>query len=325
VTAESPTMRAAVIDRFGPASELHLAEVPKAFPISAELLIEVHAAGVNPIDVKTRTGRGVAAAVPGFPAILGSDVAGVIASVPHAAFPMRVGDPVIGMIPVPRTSGSLAEYAPISPLSVAPAPRNLDLVEAAGLPIAALTAYGALHDGAAIQAGQRVLVHAGAGGVGHLAVQLARLAGAEVIATASARNHDFIRELGAQRVIDYRTERFEDAVRDVDAVIDLIGNVHDRTGSRSLRVLRPGGVIVNVPSGSWPGFAEEVAAAGIRGTEYRVAPDGRRLAELVGLVERGELRVHLEEVYPLERAAEAHAAVESGHTRGKIVVRVRPE
>jgi len=318
-------MRAAVIDGFGPAEVLRLAEVPRVQPIAAEVLIEVHAAGVNPIDVKTRAGRGVAAAIRTFPAILGADLAGVVASVPYAAHPLQPGDRVIGMLQVPRSSGSLAEYAAVPSMSLARAPRDLPLVEAAALPIAALTAYGALHDAAGVQPGQRVLIHAGAGGVGHLAVQLAKLAGAEVIATASAANQEFLLGLGADRVIDYRTTRFEEASGLVDVVIDLIGNVHDDTGRRSLAVLAPDGVIVNVPSGSWPGFAEEVAAAGRRGTQYQISPDGRRLDRIARMVEHGELRVHVDAVRPLERVAEAHELVESGHVRGKVVVRIRED
>jgi len=318
-------MRAAVIDGFGPAEVLRIAEVPRARPIAAEVLVEVHAAGVNPIDVKTRAGRGVAAAISTFPAIIGADLAGIVASVPYAAHPLQPGDRVIGMLQVPRSSGSLAEYAAVPSLSLARAPRDRPLVESAALPIASLTAYGALHDAAGVQAGQRVLIHAGAGGVGHLAVQLAKRAGAEVIATASAANHDFLLELGADRVIDYRTTRFETATGIVDVVIDLIGNVHDDTGRRSLAVLAPDGVIVNVPSGSWPEFAEEVAAAGRRGTRYQISPDGRRLDEIARMVERGELRVHVDAVRPLDRVAEAHRLVESGHVRGKVVVQIHED
>lgn len=317
------TMRAAVIDGPGEPDAFRIADVPRAAAISGELLVEVHASGVNPIDAKTRSGKGVAAAIPTFPAILGSDFAGRVATVPYDACALKPGDRVYGMIPVPRTSGSLAEYAPISALSVARAPSNLDLVTAAGVPLAALTAWGALHDGARIQEGQRVLVHAGAGGVGHFAVQFARIAGAEVIATASAANADFVRGLGADRVIDYRNERFEDVVSDVDAVIDLIGNVAADTGTRSLRVLSDSGIIVNVPTNSWPTFAEEVAAAGVRGTGYRVSPDGERLAHITGLIEQGAVTVHVEEVFPLERVADAHRRIESGHVRGKVVVQVR--
>ncbi|WP_261164693.1 NADP-dependent oxidoreductase [Microbacterium sp. Marseille-Q6965] len=317
------TMRAAVIDATGGPEVFRIAEVPRAFPISAELLVEVHAAGVNPIDAKTRGGKGVSAAIPAFPAILGSDFAGVVAASPYDAYPLQPGDRVYGMIPVPRTSGSLAEYAPISALGVARAPQNLELVDAAAVPLAALTAWGALHDGAGVQAGQRVLVHAGAGGVGHFAVQLAKIAGAEVIATASAANADFVRSLGADRVIDYRSERFEEVVGDIDAVIDLIGNVADDTGSRSLKVLAADGIIVNVPTGSWPTFHEEAAAAGLRGTTYKVSPDGRRLAQITDLIEQGRLRVHVDEVFPLERVADAHRRAETGHVRGKLVVRIR--
>jgi NADPH:quinone reductase-like Zn-dependent oxidoreductase len=167
-----------------------------------------------------------------------------------------------------------------------------------------------------------MLIHAGAGGVGHFAVQFAAFFGAHVIATGSERNTSWLRGLGAAEVIDYSTSRFEDAVGGIDAVIDLIGNVKDDTASRSLTVLRPGGIIVNGPSGSWPTMTEEAAAAGVRATGYQVAPDGSTLAIISRMLESGDLRVHLDRVLDLEDVAEAHRLIEQGHTRGKIVLRV---
>lgn len=167
-----------------------------------------------------------------------------------------------------------------------------------------------------------MLIHAGAGGVGHFAVQFAAYFGAHVIATSSARNTSWLRGLGASEVIDYSATRFEDAVSDIDAVIDLIGNVKDDTASRSLSVLRQGGIIVNGPSGSWPTMAEEAAAAGVRATGYQVSPDGSTLAIISRLLDSGDVRVHVDRVFDLADAAEAHRVIEQGHTRGKIVLRV---
>src|SRR5690606_37824052 len=185
-----------------------------------------------------------------------------------------------------------------------------------------LTAWGMVVDVAKAHQGQRMLIHAGSGGVGHFAVQFARYFGAHVIATGSARNQDWLRELGASEVIDYTATRFEDATSDIDVVIDLIGNVHDDTGSRSLSVLSPGGLIVNAPTGSWPTFLEEAAAAGVRATTYKVAPDGDTLSTISRLLESRDVRVFVDQVFDLSDVADAHRALESGHTRGKIVLTV---
>ena len=318
-------MRALVIDRTGDADELRLAEVQRPIRISDEVLVRVVAAGVNPIDVKTRAGRGVAAAIGSFPAVLGNDFAGVVETVPYAAHPLQPGDRVYGMGRVPRLGGSYAEFISVSSMSLAPMPASLGYADAAAVPLAALTAWGAVIDTAKANHGQRMLIHAGAGGVGHFAVQLAAYFGAEVTATCSAANVDFVRGLGARHVIDYRSERFEEVAAQQDVVVDLIGNVADATGSRSLDVLRPNGLIVTVPTGSWPTMSEEASARGIRSTGYSVSPDGRTLAVITRLIDDGAIRVHVERELPLAEGAEAHRLLETGHVRGKIVLRVAPD
>lgn len=315
------TMRAAIIDRTGDPEVLHIGTVATPHPLSAELLVRVSAAGINPIDAKTRAGGGVSSEIGGYPAILGGDFSGVVVQTAYTAHPLQPGDLVYGMMSVPRTQGSYAEYVAVSSLSVARRPRKLSAVEAAGVPLAAMTAWGAL-DQAAIEPGHRVLVHAGAGGVGHFAVQFAAHRGAEVVATASAGNAEWLRSLGASAVIDYRSARFEDELSGLDCVIDLIGNVHDNTGIRSLKTLRPGGIIVNVPSGSWPTLQQDAQAAGVRATTYKVSPDRRVLEQISALIDDGVVTVAIDTVYPLERAAAAHAQLEGGHTRGKIVLEV---
>ncbi|RLP74473.1 NADP-dependent oxidoreductase [Mycetocola tolaasinivorans] len=316
------TMLAAVYDAPGEAQNLRLTdELPLPFALSDELLVRVHASALNPIDAKTRAGRGVAAGIVRYPALIGSDFAGVVVRAPYEAHPLQPGTEVYGMLPVPRVGGSYAQYVAAPSLSVAPKPANLSFAEAAAVPLAAMTAWGAL-DAAEIEHGQRVLIHAGAGGVGHFAVQLAALRGAHVIATGSGRNLDFLRELGAAEAIDYTAVSFEDALAPVDAVIDLIGNVHANTGSRSLGVIVEGGVLVNVPSGSWPGFTAEAEAAGVRGTHYKVSPDARVLEQITALIESDQLRVEISETFPLERIVDAHLALESGRTRGKIAISI---
>ena len=319
------TMRALVIERTGAPGELHPAEVPRPTRVSDEVLVRVVTAGVNPIDVKTRAGRGVAAAIGSFPAVLGNDFAGVVETVPYAAHPLHAGDRVYGMGRVPRLGGSYAEFISVSSMSVAPMPASLGFAHAAAVPLAALTAWGAVIDTARAHDGQRMLIHAGAGGVGHFAVQLAAYFGAEVTATCSAANLEFVQGLGARHVIDYGAERFEEVAGEQDVVIDLVGNGVDDTGARSLDVLRPHGLIVSVPTGSWPTMAEEAAARGIRATGYSVSPDARTLGVITRLIDDGAIRVHVEREFPLEEGTEAHRLLESGHVRGKLVLRVAPD
>ncbi|WP_338056601.1 NADP-dependent oxidoreductase [Salinibacterium metalliresistens] len=315
-------MRAVVIDATGGPEVLHLADVPAPTRVNAEFLVKVVAAGVNPIDAKSRSGKGVSAAFGSFPVVLGNDFSGIVVETPYAAHPIKTGDEVFGMTMVPRLGGAYAEYLTVPATCLTRKPRALSHVEAAGVPVAALTAWGAVVDVAKAHEGQRILVHAGAGGVGHFAVQFAAFFGAHVIATGSPRNAGWLRELGAREVIDYTGTRFEEVVHDVDVVIDLIGNVKDDTGTRSLSVLRPGGLIVNVPTGSWPTMFDEAAAAGVRATDYRVPADGATLAVIARLLESGDVRVFVDQVFELGDAAAAHSAVEGGHTRGKIVLKV---
>lgn len=315
-------MRAALLDAAGGPESLRIGDTASPDRVNAEFLVKVVAAGVNPLDAKTRAGRGVFDAIHSFPAVLGHDFSGVVVESPYSAHPLRPGDEVFGMVMVPRFGGSYAEYISVPSLSVVRKPSTLSHIEAAAAPLAALTAWGMVVEVAKAHEGQRMLIHAGSGGVGHFAVQFASYFGAHVIATASGSHASWLRSLGAAEVVDYTSTRFEDAVQEVDVVIDLVGNVHDDTGSRSLSVLRPGGLIINAPTGSWPGFEDEIAAAGVRGTHYRVAPDGNTLGVISRLLEAGNVRVHVDQIYALEQIAEAHRAVESGHTRGKVVLKI---
>lgn len=316
------TMRAAVLDAPGAPEALHTATVPTPSPILSEVLVRVVAAGINPIDAKTRAGRGASGAITAWPATLGYDFSGVVVEAPYEGHPFPVGTEVFGMTPTPRTPGTYAEYAVVPSLSLARKPTSLSHVEAAGVPLAALTAWGLVVETALAHANQRILIHAGSGGVGHFAVQFAAYFGAHVIATGSPRNLDWLRELGAAEVVDHTAVRFEEAIADVDVVIDLIGNVQDDTGTRSLEVLRPGGLLIEVPTGGWVGFREAASARGIRSTGYKVIPDGSALATIARLLDSGAVRVFVDRVFDLEDAADAHRELEKGHTRGKIVLRV---
>jgi NADPH:quinone reductase-like Zn-dependent oxidoreductase len=322
VISPPKTMRAVVFDAPGAPAVLHESTVAVPSPVMSELLVRVVAAGTNPIDAKTRSGRGVSGAIDSFPSTLGFDFSGVVVTAPYEAHPLPPGTEVFGMVAFPRSSGSYAEYVVVPSLSVAAKPPSLSHVEAAGVPLAALTAWGLVVETAHAHEGQRMLIHAGSGGVGHFAVQLAAYFGAHVTATGSERNLPWLRELGASVVSDYATTRFEDIVGEVDVVIDLVGNAHDDTGSRSLTVLRPGGLYVMVPTGAWPDYASEAAAAGVRATSYKVAPDGSVLSTLARLLESGAIRVFVDRVFDLADAAAAHTEIERGHSRGKVVLRV---
>jgi len=319
---DMPTsMRALVIDRTGGPDELHVAELPLPVAVSDELLVRVVAAGINPIDAKTRAGSGAAAAIGGYPTVLGNDFSGIVVRAPYDTFPLQPGDAVYGMARPPRIAGSYAEYLAVSSMSVARKPAAVSHIEAAGIPLAAMTAWGMVNLAGAAP-GQRMLIHAGSGGVGHFAVQFARHLGAHVTATGSTASVEFLHRLGAHEVIDYSTTRFEQGLSGLDSVIDLIGNVHDATGTRSLAVLRPDGLLVNAPTGSWPTMQAEAAAAGVRATGYKVAADARVLDTITELIDNGSVRVNIDAVFDLDQGAAAHRALEGGHTRGKIVLRV---
>lgn len=316
-------MRALVAREPGCPEVLEVVTQPVPTPMNSETLVRVLAAGVNPVDAKTRAGKGMAPAVPSWPWVPGGEFAGVVLEAPYELAPFQPGDEVFGMVLAPRYPGANAEVVTVPFLSLAPKPSNLSMVEAGGVPLAALTAWAAVVEAARVRSGMRMLIHAGAGGVGHFAVQLARIYGAEVVTTASARNTEFCRHLGASQVIDYTATRFEDELGEpVDVVVDLIGNVHDETGSRSIACLRAGGLFISVPTGSFPSMHEELAAAnrGLTGTRLKCSPDGRALETIGQLIEQGDLRVHVDEVFPLDRGAEAHRRVEAGHVRGKVVL-----
>ncbi|MGR6920462.1 NADP-dependent oxidoreductase [[Actinomadura] parvosata] len=318
----SATMRAIVQDSHGGPEVLRLAELPKPVPLPTEILVRVHAAGVNPVDWKTRAGGGMAGVLGEPPFILGWDVSGVVEETGFGVTIFEPGDEVFGMPWFPRQAGAYADYVTAPSRQFARKPATVGHEAAAGTPLAALTAWQALVDTAAVASGQRVLIHAAAGGVGHLAVQIARNAGAYVIGTASAPKHDWLRSIGADEVIDYTATRFEDAVRDVDVVIDLVGDGHDRTSTRSLEVLRPGGLLVAVPSGVAPELIGRARERGVRATGILVEPDGAALARIAELIDKGELDVEVEDVFPLADAAEAHRRGEQGRNRGKIVLNV---
>ncbi|WP_461009155.1 NADP-dependent oxidoreductase [Streptomyces capparidis] len=315
-------MRAVTQHAFGGPEVLVPAEVPRPAPLPTEVLVRVVAAGVNPVDRKTREGGGMAGVLGEPPFVLGWDVSGVVEEVGFGVTTLEPGDEVYGMPWFPRAAGAYAEYVTAPSRQFAVKPASLGHEEAAAVPLAALTAWQVLVDTARVTPGQRVLVHAANGGVGHFAVQLAKHLGAHVVATARARHHDWLRSLGADELVDHTEGPFEERISDMDVVVDLVGDEGDRTSTRSLSVLSPGGLLVAVPSGAAADLGRVAERAGVRATGFLVEPDGPALARLAELVDDGRVAVAVQEVFPLERAADAHRRLAEGGMRGKLVLRV---
>ncbi|MGW7428507.1 NADP-dependent oxidoreductase [Streptomyces sp. NPDC054861] len=311
--AAPTTMRAVTATEWGGPEVLTETRVARPEPGPTEILVRVHAAGLNPIDWKSRAtgGFGMWDETP----VLGYDVSGVVEAVGLGVTLYAPGDEVFGMPEFPRQAGGYAEYVAAPARHFARKPASLSHVEAAALPLAGLTAWQALVETAALRPGQRVLVHAAAGGVGHLAVQIAKARGAYVLGTASAAKHEFLRSLGVDEPVDYTTTDFAETVRDVDVVLDCFGGDY---GTRSLPVLRDGGTLVTLPSPD----AVPAPERGIRTGFTLVEPDYAGLLGLAELVESGRLRPEVDTVLPLAEAAKAHELGESGRTRGKIVLTV---
>ena len=309
------TMKAVCIYSYGGPSVLRYEDAPRPHPQEGEVLVRVHAAGINQVDWKIREGHLKEMLHHTFPLILGWDASGVVEALGTGVIRLKVGDEVFSRPDISR-DGAYAEFITIKESEVALKPKSIDHIHAAALPLVGLTAWQTLFDAAGLAAGQRVLIHAAAGGVGHLAVQLAKWKGAHVIATASAHNHDFLRKLGADQVIDYNTVRFEEAVEPVDVVLDTLGG---ETQERSWKVLKPGGILVSIAS---PPSAEEAKAQGMRQAFVFTQPNAAQLAEIAKLVDAEKLKVIVETILPLSDATRGQELSERGHTRGKIVLRV---
>ncbi|MET9361470.1 NADP-dependent oxidoreductase [Streptomyces sp. NPDC006632] len=313
----SQTMRAVSLQQWGGPEVLTETETERPEPGAGEVLVRVHAAGVNPADWKVREHGGIAPM--SLPAILGWDVSGTVEAVGLGVTHYGVGDEVFGMPRFPHQAGAYAEYVTAPSRHFVRKPAGIDHTEAAALPLAALTAWQALIDTARLAAGQRVLIHAAAGGVGHVAVQIAKARGAYVIGTASAAKHDFVRGLGADEVVDYTAVDFTEAVHDVDVVFDTVGGDY---AARSLKVLRPGGTLVSINTPDSPELLADAAARGVRAGFTLVEPDHAAMGAIASLVAEGKLRAEVDSVFDLADAAKAHEYGERGRTQGKIVLRV---
>ncbi len=329
-------MKAAYIERYGGPERLTVGERPTPSPGANDLLVKVAAASVNPIDFKLRDGKIKSMLPYALPLILGNDLSGTVHSVGAAVTRFKPGDRVVARLAKERI-GAFAEFALVAQGDAAFAPSSMDLIDAAGLPLAGLTAFQALFELGQLQSGQTLLVHAGAGGVGHIALQLGREAGARVIATASEKNRQRCLDLGASEVIDYRRERFDER-HNVDVVLDTQGG---QTLLRSIAITRKGGHVISISALPTPEVARawnvawplrqalrfltrrERALAIKCGVHYHylfMRPDGAQLAELVRRVDAGTLRLLIDKRYPLDQAAQALAHVEAGHAAGKVLI-----
>jgi NADPH:quinone reductase-like Zn-dependent oxidoreductase len=312
-----PTMKAIVLHEYGGPEVLKYEDVPRPEPKDDQILIRVVAAGVNPVDGLIRSGM-FANEKRAFPIILGGDIAGVVEKVGSKIAKFKPGDPVFAYVSL-DSSGGYAQYALVTEREAAAKPKSLTYVEAAAVPIVALTAWQALVDTAKLSAGQTVLIHGGSGGVGTFAIQIAKARGAKVIATASTANQDLLKQLGADVTIDYTKQKFDDIAKDVDVVLDSIGK---DTLARSYGVVRKGGFIVSLVARP---DRDELNRHGIQGAALSVEPNSEELAEIGKLIDEGKIKVIVSQTFPLSEATKAQERVATGHTRGKIVLKVGDE
>ncbi|RJG23473.1 NADP-dependent oxidoreductase [Massilia cavernae] len=310
-------MKAVRIHEYGGPEVLRYQEVAAPLAAPGEVLVRVRAASVNPVDWKIRSGGARAIVDYPMPFIPGGDLAGVVEAVGDGVDGFARGDAVFALLGL---VGACAELVAVDAAKVARKPAGLSFEEAASLPLAALTAWqGLLGDGRDC-AGKHVLVHNAAGGVGSLAVQIAKAKGATVLATASAANADFVRALGADEVVDFRTSPVAGRAADVDVLLDLVGN---EQALALWALVKPGGVVIRIAGGADAAALAE--QGGLTIVKTRVKPDGIQLAEIGALVESGKIRPVVAAVYPLAEIAAAHEASKGGHTRGKVVLQVGPQ
>jgi NADPH:quinone reductase-like Zn-dependent oxidoreductase len=333
-------MKAFLIDRYAKGAALRLGEVPEPELREDEVLVRIHAASVNPVDAKIRDGEFKLVLPYRLPLILGNDAAGVVVRVGSKVRKFKTGDEVYGR-PAKDRIGTFAEFIAINEADVAMKPKNLTMEEAASVPLVALTAWQALVDRANLKKGQKILIHAGSGGVGAIAIQLAKHIGATVATTTSTANVDLVRSLGADVVVDYKKDDFENVLQGYDVLLNSLGK---DTLEKSLRVLKPGGKLISISGPPDPEFARESGSGWLlrqamrllsfsirrKSKRHRVSysflfmkPSGGQLEQIASLIEAGAIRPVVDRVFPFEKTNEALAYVETGRARGKVVIAVR--
>ena len=313
-------MKALVLQEPGDPSGLVLKELPIPQITANEVLIAVRSLGINPIDVKTRSGGGLYGALKSEkPLILGWDASGIVAEAGSGVTQFKKGDEVFGMINFPGHGKAYAEYiaAPAAHLTIKPS--NISHNEAAAASLAALTAWQAMKAFTTIQKGQKVLIHAAAGGVGHYAVQIAKYFGAWVAGTASAANRDFVLNIGADEHIDYKAAPLHEQVADIDFVLDTIGG---ETIDHSLELMKKGGIIISIPSGLNEAVTDKAGAKEMKGYSFKVKSNGDDMKAIANLLEKGIIKSHISHIFSFNEIAKAHAQIETGRTIGKVVVQV---
>jgi NADPH:quinone reductase-like Zn-dependent oxidoreductase len=333
-------MKAFIIDRYGKAEVVRAGEMPEPELRADDVLVQIHAASVNPLDVKIRDGEFKLLLPYRLPLILGNDMAGVVVRVGAGVRRFNVGDEVYAR-PDDDRIGTFAEFIAVKEESLALKPKTLTMEQAAAMPLVALTAWQALVEKGRLKKGQKVLIHAGSGGVGTVAIQLAKHLGATVATTASAANASMLKQLGADIVIDYKKEDFALRLRDYDLVLDSQGGV---TQKKSLGVLKPGGKVIGIAGPPDPDFAKargvnplvglvmrmlsygirkKARAAGVGYSFLYMRASGEQLRQIAALIDAGAIRPVVDRVFPFEQAREALAYVETGRSKGKVVIKVR--
>jgi NADPH:quinone reductase-like Zn-dependent oxidoreductase len=310
---EKPMMKAVVAHEYGAPEVLRFEEIPSPEPKENEALVRVIASSVNPADPLTLGGKYAREFGTHLPLIPGYDIAGVVEKTGANITKLKVGDAVYGY---PTFGGGWADYVTVKEWEVAVKPKSLNFVEAAAVPMGALTAWQALVDVAKLQPGQTILIHGGSGGVGSFAVQIAKALGARVIATASAANQDLLKQLGADAAVDYTKTKFEDVAKDVDVVLDPVGK---ETLARSYAIVKKGGIVMSLVARPDPA---ELKKRGIHGAGISVHPDAEDLAEIARLIDTGKIKPIVTEVLPLSEAIAAQRQAATHHTRGKVVLRI---
>lgn len=311
-------MKAAQISKYGDKDALFINDdAARPVPTEGQVLVEVHAAAVNPFDLTVREGRARSMVELDLPATLGGDAAGTVVEVGTKVNGFKIGQAIYGQANALSGQGSFAEFTCIKAEQLAAKPLSVDFVTAAALPLVGSSAYQALVDHMELQAGQKILIHGGAGGIGSMAIQIAKHLGAYVATTAAAAETEYVKGLGADEVIDYTSQDFSTMLKDYDAVYDTIGG---ETNQKSYTILKPGGVLVSMVA--QPDEAL-VAQYKIRYIAQFTRTTSERLSKVAELVDSGAIKVHVDKVFPLDQAAEALEYLKTGHPKGKVVIQVK--